>query len=88
MQLTLPKDKSLLASLVALEWDNQDQVLRHHTLPMVRIVSIVSFISDLTKLLRAQTSLVSRALDGYSDPDKRFEIISDLLKYLHTDTVL
>lgn len=35
-----------------------------------------------------QTSLVSRALDGYSDPDKRFEIIADLLKYLHTDTVL
>jgi ATP synthase F1 complex assembly factor 2 len=35
-KLVLPKDRRLLAALIANEWENQDQVLKQHALPLVR----------------------------------------------------
>ncbi len=34
--LTIPKDRRLLALLIAHEWENQDEVLKQHALPVVR----------------------------------------------------
>ncbi len=34
-KLVLPKDRRLLAALIANEWENQDQVLKQHALPLV-----------------------------------------------------
>lgn len=34
--LLLPQTKTLLASLIAAEWDNQEVLLKPHALPMVR----------------------------------------------------
>lgn len=47
-QLLLPKDRRLLATLIANEWENQEQVLKQHALPLVRSwVGLVSFPSSL-----------------------------------------
>lgn len=35
----------------------------------------------------AQTSLVSRALDGFADAEIREQVVANLLRYLDTDTV-
>ena len=34
--LTIPKDKRLVATLIAMEWENQDTMLKPHSLPLVR----------------------------------------------------
>ena len=34
--LVIPKDRMLAASLIAAEWDNQESLLKQHSLPMVR----------------------------------------------------
>lgn len=34
--LLLPKHKSLTATLIAAEWENQETLLKQHSLPMVR----------------------------------------------------
>lgn len=34
--LRIPRDRRLLAMLIANEWENQEQVLKQHTLPLVR----------------------------------------------------
>lgn len=34
-KLVIPKDRRLLAFLMANEWENQEQVLKQHALPMV-----------------------------------------------------
>jgi ATP synthase F1 complex assembly factor 2 len=33
--LLVPSQKSLVATLVAAEWENQEKLLKHHALPMV-----------------------------------------------------
>ncbi|EHK96456.1 putative protein atp12, mitochondrial [Glarea lozoyensis 74030] len=74
--LTIPKSKPHLATAIALEWDllvSAQQALRHHLIPM--------------------TSLVSRALDIIDDdaspnPSIRDSIITSLLRYLDTDSLL
>lgn len=38
-RLLLPKEKKLVAALVATEWDNQETLLKPHALPMVRTLS-------------------------------------------------
>ena len=38
--LILPHGKRLAAALIASEWENQDKVLKPHTLPMVRQAGI------------------------------------------------
>lgn len=42
-KLAVPKDRRLLAILIANEWENQDEVLKQHTLPMVRASSHVNY---------------------------------------------
>lgn len=37
--------------------------------------------------MKRQTSILSRAVDGLSDPEMRKAVTADLLKYLDTDTV-
>lgn len=37
--LLLPGNKTLLASLVAAEWDHQETLLKPHALPVVRLLS-------------------------------------------------
>lgn len=37
--LLLPKEKRLVATLVASEWEYQETLLKQHSLPMVRPVS-------------------------------------------------
>ncbi|GJE98117.1 ATP12-domain-containing protein [Phanerochaete sordida] len=37
--LLLPKQKSLAATLIAAEWDNQDTLLKQHSLPMTSLAS-------------------------------------------------
>jgi ATP synthase F1 complex assembly factor 2 len=66
--LRVPPRKALTAALVAAEWENQDTLMRPHTLPM--------------------TSLVSRAIDAMHAEASRAEVRAELLKFLHTDTVL
>ena len=34
-KLVIPKDRRLLAVLIANEWENQDEVLKQHALPTV-----------------------------------------------------
>ena len=34
--LALPKEKRLVATLIAMEWENQETMLKQHSLPMVR----------------------------------------------------
>ena len=38
--LLLPTNKSLLASLIAAEWDHQETLLKPHALPMVTQISL------------------------------------------------
>lgn len=33
--MAIPKDRRLLALLIAVEWDSQDAMLKHHALPVV-----------------------------------------------------
>ncbi|KAF7295054.1 Nt-Gln-amidase domain-containing protein [Mycena indigotica] len=63
--LLLPPKKSLVATLVAAEWDNQDTVLKHHALPMTSLVSraIDSMADDAT------SEQVRKALLQYLDTD-------------------
>lgn len=35
-KLVIPKERRLLAALIAHEWDIQEEVLKQHALPMVR----------------------------------------------------
>lgn len=37
--LLLPKDKRLVATLIASEWENQETLLKPHTLPMTSLTS-------------------------------------------------
>ena len=37
--LVLPRRKTLAATLIAAEWDNQETLLKQHSLPMVRLPS-------------------------------------------------
>ncbi|KAG5647139.1 hypothetical protein DXG03_001094 [Asterophora parasitica] len=43
--LTLPETKSVLASLIAAEWDFQETLLKPHALPAVRVEDISSFLT-------------------------------------------
>nr|GAT43997.1 predicted protein [Mycena chlorophos] len=63
--LLLPPKKSLVATLVAAEWDNQETVLKHHALPMTSLVSraIDSMSDDVTSVQ------VRQALLQYLDTD-------------------
>ena len=36
--LLVPKDKRLVATLIASEWENQETLLKQHSLPMVRAI--------------------------------------------------
>jgi ATP synthase F1 complex assembly factor 2 len=36
-KLAIPKERRLLAVLIANEWENQDEVLKQHALPTVRV---------------------------------------------------
>ncbi|RUS34880.1 hypothetical protein BC938DRAFT_478044 [Jimgerdemannia flammicorona] len=72
-KLLIPKAKRSLALMLAAEWDAQTKVLKPHALPL--------------------TSLVSRAIDAFHpatthDPTVRSEVISRMLSYLDTDTIL
>ena len=83
-QLALPPSKRLLAALVANEWEVQETTIKLHTLPLV-IQCIVTYPPCLTYLL--QTSLASRAIDGFSDQNTRQGVIDALLQYFDTDTI-
>ena len=37
-KLVIPRDRRLLALLIANEWENQDEVLKQHALPVVRFL--------------------------------------------------
>jgi ATP synthase F1 complex assembly factor 2 len=39
--LLVPKEKQVVASLIASEWDGQVTVLKPHTLPMVRYIESI-----------------------------------------------
>lgn len=38
-KLIIPKERQLLALLIAAEWENQDQVLKQYALPLVRLAA-------------------------------------------------
>ncbi|ODN83018.1 hypothetical protein L202_01248 [Cryptococcus amylolentus CBS 6039] len=84
-KLEIPKERRLLAAMISGEWENQDEVLKQHALPVVRFLASVG---GSRKLSKDQTSLASRAIDGLSDPFTRPLVIDALLKYLQTDTIL
>ncbi|KAG6845190.1 hypothetical protein H0H87_012747 [Tephrocybe sp. NHM501043] len=83
--LALPESKSLLASLIAAEWDHQETLLKPHALPAVRCSHLenCSLESDAV----TQTSIASRAIDGLMEKETRSEVQEAVLKYLDTDTV-
>jgi ATP synthase F1 complex assembly factor 2 len=74
--LTLPKNKTQLALGIALEWDllvSAQQALKHHYIPL--------------------TSLISRAIDieaadAQGDNAVRDSVVSMLMRYFSTDTLL
>lgn len=37
-KLVVPKDRRLMALLIANEWENQSEVLKQHSLPVVRLL--------------------------------------------------
>ncbi|KAJ7738530.1 ATP12-domain-containing protein [Mycena maculata] len=63
--LLLPPEKSLVATLVAAEWENQETMLKHHALPMTALTSraIDEMVDEAT---RAE---VRQALLEYLDTD-------------------
>ncbi|KAJ6547414.1 hypothetical protein B0H19DRAFT_1165506 [Mycena capillaripes] len=63
--LLVPPQKSLVATLVAAEWENQETLLKHHALPMTALVSraIDAMVNEPT---RAE---VRQALLEYLDTD-------------------
>jgi len=63
--LLVPPHKSLIATLVAAEWENQETLLKHHALPMTSLASraIDAMVSETT---RAE---VRQALLEYLDTD-------------------
>ena len=76
----------MAATLVASEWDNQETLLKQHSLPVVSMQSDAIAVQYL--LYRPiQTSLASRAIDSFSDEITRAEVRAQLLKYLDTDTI-
>lgn len=81
--LQLPKNKTLLATLIAAEWDHQETLIKPHALPMV--LSLAFFL--VFELTRTQTSLASRAIDALGEGSTREEIRLALLNYLDTDTI-
>ncbi|KAF8894692.1 hypothetical protein BD779DRAFT_1502408 [Infundibulicybe gibba] len=63
--LLLPPRKTLLATLIAAEWDHQEKLLKPHTLPMTSIAT-----RALDALVDASTRAeVQRALLNYLDTD-------------------
>ena len=38
-KIIIPREKRLMAAMIAHEWDIQDQVLKQHALPMTSLVS-------------------------------------------------
>ncbi|CAK5277463.1 unnamed protein product, partial [Mycena citricolor] len=63
--LLLPPNKSLVAALIATEWDNQDLVLKHHALPMT---SLASRAIDAMKDEQTRSDVRTALLD-YLDTD-------------------
>ncbi|KAF8212389.1 ATP12-domain-containing protein [Mycena galopus ATCC 62051] len=63
--LLLPPQKSLVSTLIAAEWENQEKVLKHHALPMTALASraIDAMVDETT---RAE---VRQALLEYLDTD-------------------
>jgi len=63
--LVLPKSKAMLATLIAHEWDVQEQTMKHHSLPMTSLASRA--IDDLGE--GATRDQVRAALLEYLDTD-------------------
>ena len=81
--LLIPREKRLVATLIANEWENQEKVLKPHALPMVSDTQSFGRLSvDLHK-----TSIASRAIDGLQEQTVREEVHTSLLKYFDTDTI-
>ncbi|MCJ1465691.1 ATP synthase mitochondrial F1 complex assembly factor 2 [Pseudocyphellaria aurata] len=78
--LAIPSSKPHLATAIALEWDLLTSIrdtLRTHLLPLTSIAS------------RAHDMLVEESPDGSARSTKtRKEIVTSLLRYLNTDTLL
>ena len=83
--LRIPRERVLLASLVAREWSEQEKVMKSWTLPMVSAMRESP--CSAADLLLLQTSLAARALDGLATPEQRSAVCDDLVRYLRTDTV-
>jgi ATP synthase F1 complex assembly factor 2 len=97
--LLIPASKSLLATLIAAEWDHQKSLIKPHALPMVS--KLLPFTRSITfshllciicsaearHLIVMQTSLASRAIDAMSKDPTRAEVRKALLNYLDTDTI-
>lgn len=84
--LLVPKNKGVLATCVAHEWDNQEQILKPHNLPVVSPY-VIDHIEAAAESICYQTSLTSRAIDGLADPTIRAGVIDNLLKFIHTDAI-
>ena len=72
----MPKNKSQLASAIALEWDlltTGHQALKHHFIPLTSLVSRAESIRDA---------------DHAQDASIREEVVQLLMTYLDTDTTL
>ncbi|KAJ7273568.1 hypothetical protein B0H12DRAFT_1199926 [Mycena haematopus] len=63
--LLVPPQKSLISTLVAAEWENQETLLKHHALPMTALVSRA--IDDMVD--EATRTEVRHALLEYLDTD-------------------
>lgn len=85
VQMVIPKERLPVALCIADEWENQKNVLKPHTLPMVRLPVPRAKICVLTVAL--QTSIAARALDGLKEKEMRKDVVAYLLRYLDTDTV-
>ena len=83
--LLIPKEKRLLATMLAAEWENQSDMLKPSSLELVSLY-FFNYDGKLTPMV--QFSLASRAIDGFRDGRTRHEVIEKLLRYLETDTIL
>jgi ATP synthase F1 complex assembly factor 2 len=87
LPLRIPASKPNLATAIALEWDNLDstqQALRAHFIPLTSIVArAIDISAQDTSTRESSTTTTTTEISNL-----RSEIITSLLRYLDTDTLL
>jgi len=80
--LLLPANKSMVATLIAAEWEHQETLLKPHALPLVRrAVMTLLQLTDPTSDVTCVTG--GRRVGGTKDASGRASVSASLLGYRH-----